>query len=82
VVLLTGVAMVLTEPKEQAVRRIKKRVSRAVVMLTIRQERREMIRRQRERLLRQQHAKTYMSSHSKQRPKEITIGGGKGKLIQ
>jgi regulator of PEP synthase PpsR (kinase-PPPase family) len=67
-VLVTGVAMVLTEqePKEQA-KRFRKRVSRAVVILTIRQERREMIRHQRAKLLRQQHAQAYMSTQSKKR---------------
>jgi hypothetical protein len=45
VVLISGVAMVLTEPAEN-VRKFRKRTARAVVVLTIRQERREFIKRQ------------------------------------
>jgi hypothetical protein len=45
VVLVSGVAMVLTEPAE-SVRKFRKRTARAVVVLTIRQERREFIKRQ------------------------------------
>jgi hypothetical protein len=57
IVLVSGVAMVLTEPEERA-KRFRKRAARAVVVLTARQERREFIKKQQAALAaRQQHLK-------------------------